>query len=222
MSVRNEWKHRRALAKVKRQKDIADVAELYRQGLTFREIGARLGKCSAWAHKRKDDALRQWREDANVPMEAKVAEIEARLLAIYREAYAAWKRSQIAAERKRGKKRTGTGEGDGKPPDWQEEEIEVKQRDGNPRYLEVALRAQTQLMRLWGLDEQTHKIVGGPVNLFQVLLQQRRQPLMWIDEDGQKVFEAVDVSEQPKALPAPNDERKADDIIPPTTDQGAP
>ena len=216
-----EWKHKRAVAKLQRQKDIADVAELYGYGLTIREIAARLGRSVAWAHARKEDALRQWREDSNGSAEVRAAEIAARVLIIYREACEAWKRSQKAAERKRGKKRTGTGEGDGTPPGWQEEEIEVKHRDGNPRYLEVALRAQAQLMRLWGLDEQKH-VIEGPVNLFQVLLQQHGHPPTWIDEDGREVVGAVEVGEQPKALPAPSDGRKDDEAVPPTSDRDAP
>lgn len=199
-----EWKHKLVVAQAQRAKDVAEVAELVRQGYTYREIGARKGRSYQWAFNRYHDALAQWREDSNGEIKKRIAESEMRLLLIFREAYAGWERSKVEQERTRTKRRTAAGdkgEGDKGGDGWEEAEIERKKRDGDPRHLDVALRAHAQLMRLWGLDKQQHEFTG-PANLFQVLLKLQPQATVWIDEDGQEVAEG---GAEVKALPAPSD-----------------
>jgi hypothetical protein len=202
----DEWKHKRSVASAQRQKDIAEVAELHRQGLTFREIAARRGRAVQWAWRRYHEALAQWREDSTQAVADLTAEINSQLKLVQREAYAAWERSKVDQERRRAKKRAGPptiGE-DGNPIKGKlidtVEETEVRKRDGDPRHLDVALRAVEKRMRLFGLDKQTHEVGGKdgqPINLFQLLLQAPSEPATVVGEDGEE--HVIEV----KSLPAP-------------------
>ena len=186
-----EHKHRLAVARALRQKDINTVAELHRQGLTFREIGIRLDRSPVWAWRRMQEAYELWREDSIKATGTRVEQIKAQIDYIYRESVTAWKRSQVERIDERYKSKAG-----GKDDGCTEEEVELKKRDGDPRYLEVALRSREKLMRLWGLDKQTHELSGegGPVNLFQLLLQAPAEPAVVVGEDGEEhVIEATSV-----------------------------
>ena len=186
----NQWKHKLSVARTLRQKDINDVAELHRQGLTHREIAARKGKPMVWAWRRMQEAFAIWREDTAEAAGTRAEQIRAQLDFVYREAVAAWERSKVEQQRKRAKKRTGPkkNEAGDLVEVSSEEEIELKKRDGDPRHLDVALRSREKLMRLWGLDKQTHELSGdgGPVNLFQLLLQAPAEPAVVVGEDGEE------------------------------------
>jgi len=188
----NQWKHKKSTALIQREKDIAQVAELHLEGLTFREIGARLGMAVARAHARYREAIERYKERAAEAHDARVAAYRAKREFLYREAIAAWRRSQVEQERKRARKRQPDGDGKG---GFTEEEIEVKKLLGDPRYLAEASKQLDALARLDAFDApQKHELSGKdgqPINLFQLLLQAPTEPAVEIGEDGEEhVIEA--------------------------------
>jgi len=205
----NQWQHKRSTALIKREKDIAQVAELHLEGLTFREIGLRLGMAVAVAHARYRDAIERYKERAAEAHDARAAAYRAKREFLYREAIAAWRRSQVEQERRRARKRQGPAKaGEGDEPnvvEWTEEEIEVKKLLGDPRFLAEADKQLNALARLDALDApQKHEITGKdgqPVNLFQLLLQAPRGPAVEIGEDGEE--HVIEASSTP-LLPGPD------------------
>lgn len=180
MGESKQWLHRLSVARAQRAKDNAEVADLHMQGLTFQEIGVRLGRSASWAFNRYRDALAWYRERASEAVERRNAIARARHEHLYREAMAGWRRSVEGQERRRAKTRKG-----GKGEQIEEQEIETCKGPGDPRFLEAATKQLLAMERLDGLKpgEETD---GAPKDFLQLVLSAQRAIPPVIDEDGEQ------------------------------------
>lgn len=139
------------------------IAPLYRKGWTEREITAEIRKrldrpSYNQAHADIQRLLKEWREERLEDTEEKITSEVARLKLVIREAWSAWERSK---ENSRQKSSTQYG-----IPRTNEQgqtlsmaTIKAVMHDaevrgiGDPRYLDIVLKAEQQICKLLGLDK---------------------------------------------------------------------
>lgn len=149
------------------------VAPLYRRGWTEREImmevRKRLGlpKYSTYTvHMDVQRLLREWREERLTDTDAKITSEVARLKLVIREAWEAWEKSKEDYNKKT---QTQIGHPAENPATGQMtvETVKAIMYDaekrgfGDPRYLDVILKAEGQICKLLGLDKVVLDLNAG-------------------------------------------------------------
>ncbi|MEE4659019.1 MAG: hypothetical protein V2J89_01040 [Halieaceae bacterium] len=135
-----------------RERDLAFIARHYLRGYSQNEIAVELGKATGTQVTRQQICYdlkklqEQWREEQ---LEA-IDELKARELAkldhMEAEAWAAWERSKEQAEKTKKGRRTG-GRNAGEYA-----EVQVEERIGDPRYMDLVLKCVEKRTKLLGLD----------------------------------------------------------------------
>lgn len=139
------------------------IAPLYRRGWTEREITAEVRKrldhpTYNQAHKDIQRLLHEWQQERLTDTDAKITSEVARLKLVIREAWDMWEKSK---EDYNQKKQTHVGL---PVKDRQGVKISIntikaimydaeKRGLGDPRYLDIILKAETQICKLLGLDK---------------------------------------------------------------------
>lgn len=157
----NNNKHRAQKIDIENRLQI--IAPLYRKGWTEREITAevrkRLGRPKYnQAHCDIQRLLKEWREERLTDTDEKITSEVARLKLVIREAWDAW-----------GKTQTQVGLPSENPATGQVtmETVKAIMYDaekrglGDPRYLDIILKAETQICKLLGLDKVVLDLNAG-------------------------------------------------------------
>ena len=147
------------------------IAPLYRKGWTEREITAEVRKRLDrpkynQAHCDIQRLLKEWREERLTDTDEKITSEVARLKLVIREAWEAWEKSK---EDYHGKKQTQVGLPNENPATGQVtmETVKAIMYDaekrglGDPRYLDIILKAETQICKLLGLDKVVLDLNAG-------------------------------------------------------------
>lgn len=147
------------------------IAPLYRRGWTEREITAEIRKrldrpTYNQAHADIQRLLKEWREERLTDTDAKVTSEVTRLKLVIREAWEAWEKSKEDTHEKKSTQY-------GLPNVGKEGQIigmntikavmhdaEVKGY-GDPRYLDIILKAEQQICKLLGLDKVVLDLNAG-------------------------------------------------------------
>lgn len=123
----------------------AKVARLYLSGLTYSEIGKKVGVDKGTVCRDMRLLKVYWEKMAAQDIDKHKRGIITKLLHVYDEAMRAWERSKRQATKASTKQRTGDN-------DWKENAAERMKRDGDPRFLKQALAALDQLAKLLGVN----------------------------------------------------------------------
>jgi hypothetical protein len=157
------------------QEVVEQIYELYAErGLAFREISRRTKvsvptviKYVRRAESRGLSSLARHTEEMKLRQTHQY-------LFMYREAVAGWERSQQdAVIRKQSEKNSTMGDGG----DEFKQDIEIKGRDGDPRFMQVAMQAIEGLRLLWGLDAPASIDLNfrAPANMNPALVRARNE-----------------------------------------------
>lgn len=162
-------KHR--LQKVDIENRLQIIAPLYRKGWTEREITAEVRKRLDrpkynQAHCDIQRLLKEWQEERLTDTDTKITAEVARLKLVIREAWEAWEKSK---EDYHGKRQTQVGLPCENPASGQVtmETVKAIMYDaekrglGDPRYLDIILKAETQICKLLGLDKVVLDLNAG-------------------------------------------------------------
>lgn len=147
------------------------IAPLYRKGWTEREITAEVRKrldmpTYNQAHPDIQRLLKEWREERLTDTDTKITAEVARLKLVIREAWEAWEKSK---EDHHEKTQTQYGQPikDAQGVQVSVETIKAIMYDaekrglGDPRYLDVILKAEAQICKLLGLDKVVLDLDSG-------------------------------------------------------------
>ena len=162
-------KHR--LQRVDIEQRLQIIAPLYRKGWTEREITSEVRKRLDrpkynQAHSDIQRLLKEWQSERLTNTEEKITAEVARLKLVIREAWDAWEKSKEDYHEK-------TARQDGLPKmDEQGVQIGIntikammydaeKRGFGEPRYLDIILKAEQQICKLLGLDKVTLDLNAG-------------------------------------------------------------
>lgn len=154
-------------------RDRLDIAASYLAGKTLHTITEWLNKNREYrmtvaSVSRDLEAVRLvWRERATKLISERKAEELARLDRIESEAWDAWERSKKDAVNKFGQRKQSPAAGD-KGPTVLHEEVgtETKQRDGNPKFLELVARCVERRLDVLGISQNRVTLTGpggGPI-----------------------------------------------------------
>lgn len=139
------------------------IAPLYRRGWTEREITAEIRKrldrpTYNQAHADIQRLLKEWREERLTDTDAKVTSEVTRLKLVIREAWEAWEKSKEDIHEKKSTQ-YGLPYKDEKGVVMGVDTIKAVMHDaevkgyGDPRYLDIILKAEQQICKLLGLDK---------------------------------------------------------------------
>lgn len=131
-----------------------NVAERYLRGQSQWQIGRSLEVSAATVNRDLAWVRKEWLASCIRDYDARKAQELAHIDLVEREAWAAWERSKSPRELTRTRRRQKpTTDKDGNPAASAEDEAEYRkeQRDGNPKFLEVALRCIEQRCKIFGL-----------------------------------------------------------------------
>lgn len=147
------------------------IAPLYRRGWTEREITAEVRKRLDrpkynQAHCDIQRLLKEWREERLTDTDAKITSEVAKLKLVIREAWDAWEKSK---EDYHGKTQKQVGLPSENPATGQVtmETVKAIMYDaekrgfGEPRYLDIIIKAETQICKLLGLDKVVLDLNAG-------------------------------------------------------------
>ena len=162
---------KRRLQRVDIEQRLQIIAPLYRQGWTEREITAEVRKrldrpTYSQAHVDIQRLLKEWREERLTDTDEKITCEVARLRYVIREAWAAWEKSK---QDYHDKSTTQQGLPSENPANGQVtmETVKAIMYDaekrgfGDPRYLDIILKAETQICKLLGLDKVVLDLNAG-------------------------------------------------------------
>ena len=162
-------KHR--LQKVSIENRLQIIAPLYRQGWTEREIRDEVRKrldmpTYNQAHPDIQRLLKEWQNERLTETDQKITSEVARLRYVIREAWSAWEKSKTDYY---GKTQTQVGLPSENPDTGQITMKTVKaimydaekRGLGDPRYLDIILKAETQICKLLGLDKVVLDLNAG-------------------------------------------------------------
>ena len=162
-------KHR--LQKVDIEQRLQIIAPLYRKGWTEREITAEVRKRLDrpkynQAHCDIQRLLKEWQEERLTDTEAKITSEVARLKLVIREAWEMWEKSK---EDHHEKNQTQVGLPSENPASGQVtmETVKAIMYDaekrglGDPKYLDIILKAEQQICKLLGLDKVVLDLNAG-------------------------------------------------------------
>jgi hypothetical protein len=135
---------RKSLATAKRR---AEAVELYLAGWTQTAIAEKQGVTQPAIFEDIQVTLRELHEQRIADMELKQQEQVAKHQKVGREAWEAWERSQKDAETS--KQSTGTNEEGG---DWHKSEKTKRGQYGDPRFLDIVIKANEAIAKLMGLN----------------------------------------------------------------------
>lgn len=139
------------------------IAPLYRRGWTEREITAEVRKrldlpTYSQAHKDIQRLLHEWQQERLTDTDAKITSEVARLKLVIREAWDMWEKSKADYNQK-----TQTQVGlPHRDPETKKMDVDTikaimydaeKRGFGEPRYLDIIIKAETQICKLLGLDK---------------------------------------------------------------------
>lgn len=195
------------------------AAELYVQGWTHLRIGEDLDLSRQRVTELLAEVRREWQEARIANFDEKVDRELAKLDRIESEAWAAWARSQQAAEEEQKEITEGTGS--------RSKKVRTKKRwqYGDPRFLELVQGCIEKRCRMLGLfmdrgGEAADRPVIPVVTVVVTDRSQIRVPIMKAEFDDMIVAEAP---EQPLlGSPEPQDEGTADNGEPPEDGNGEP
>lgn len=165
--------NKRRLQKVDIQQRLQIIAPLYRKGWTEREITEEVRKrldmpkyAYSTAHTDIQRLLKEWQEERLTDTNAKITSEVARLKLVIREAWEAWEKSKEDYHEK-----TKIQQG---LPKVDEQGVQIgintikammydaeKRGLGDPRYLDIILKAETQICKLLGLDKVVLDLNAG-------------------------------------------------------------
>jgi len=141
------------------------IAPLYRKGWTEREITAEVRKRLDspkynQAHCDIQRLLKEWREERLTDTDAKITSEVARLKLVIREAWDAWEKSKEDYHEKKSNQQ-GLPVVDERGRMVSIEMYDAEKRGfGEPRYLDIIIKAETQICKLLGLDKVVLDLPG--------------------------------------------------------------
>lgn len=147
------------------------IAPLYRRGWTEREITAEIRKrldrpTYNQAHADIQRLLKEWREERLTDTDAKVTSEVTRLKLVIREAWEAWEKSKEDTHEKKSTQ-YGLPNVDDQGVVISMNTIKAVMHDaevkgyGDPRYLDIILKAEQQICKLLGLDKVVLDLNAG-------------------------------------------------------------
>ena len=147
------------------------IAPLYRRGWTEREITAEIRKrldrpTYNQAHADIQRLLKEWREERLTDTDAKVTSEVTRLKLVIREAWEAWEKSKEDIHEKKSTQ-YGLPYKDAQGVVMGVDTIKAimydaeKRKYGDPRYLDIILKAEQQICKLLGLDKVVLDLNAG-------------------------------------------------------------
>lgn len=165
--------NKRRLQKVDIQQRLQIIAPLYRKGWTEREITEEVRKrldmpkyAYSTAHTDIQRLLKEWQEERLTDTDAKITSEVARLKLVIREAWEAWEKSKEDYHEKT-KSQQGLPKVDEQGVQIGIDTIKAMMYDaekrglGDPRYLDIILKAETQICKLLGLDKVALDLNAG-------------------------------------------------------------
>lgn len=130
-----------------REAQLPEIAALYLQGKTMREIGQRVGLSARVVHRDLEEVRGRWRARATENFQALVDEQVARLDKIEAESWDRFYASQREQTKRLAKE----------APNGRTTSLERVDAVGDPRWLQIALQCVERRCRILGLDKQPHQ-----------------------------------------------------------------